>query len=194
MCLDQSQEQDSWAGVHAIAQGYGTTENGTNGLLLEVNVTVISNQDCREMLRHNATRRLVRNKVKKALPGGLTGMFCSQGEQNEEGVFAATCPGDSGGPLITRDLEREERKTLIGIVSGGAGCGQGVPVWYTDISYHADWFNCILDKTSRYFAGGKFNQKKVEEECKSKAQPLPTCIEEKDLLIPGEDDTTRLCD
>ena len=190
MCLDQSQEQDAWAGATAVAQGYGTTETGTNGLLLEVNVTVISNKDCREMLRYNTTqKRTVKKKVKKALPGGLTGLFCSQGEQNEEGVFAATCKGDSGGPLITRDLEREERKTLIGIVSGGAGCGQGVPVWYTDISYHADWFNCILDKTNRYFALGKFNQKKVEEECKSKAQPLPTCIEKKDLLIPGENDT-----
>ena len=141
MCLDQSQEEDSWAGSTAVAQGYGTTETGTNGLLLEVNVTVISNKDCREMLRHNTTRRLVRQKVKKALPGGLTGLFCSQGEQNEEGVFAATCKGDSGGPLI---CERNGKPELTGIVSWGRSCGiQGKPGIYANVFRMRDW---IQDK------------------------------------------------
>ena len=157
-------------------------------------MTVITNQECRDMLRHNATqRRLVKNKVKKALPGGLRGLFCSQGELSEEGVFKATCKGDSGGPLTTGDPHNQQRNTLIGIVSGGAGCGQGVPAWYTNMAYHANWFNCILDKSIEYLAEGEFSQKKVVEECKSYVQPLPTCIEEKDVLIPDVADTTKLC-
>ena len=182
-------------------QGYGVTENGTRGRLLEVNVTVIDNEECTEQLKYNATRGLVRNKL-KALPRGIIGLglFCTQGEKDEvTGRFDASCKGDSGGPLLTSDPGNEARQTLIGVVSGGAGCGRGVPSWYTRISYHADWFNCIIDKTINYLKEGNhkrgFTQRKVEEDCQDYIQSEPPCTDQNNLLLDDQDldKSIKLC-
>ena len=178
-------------------QGYGITENGTRGSLLEVNVTVIDNEECTKQLRYNATeKRSVRNKLRTALPKGIMGLglFCTQGEKDEvTGKFDGSCRGDSGGPLLTSDPGNEARQTLIGVVSGGAGCGLGVPPWYTRISYHAEWFNCIIDKTNEHLKQGNanhkrgFTQRKVEEDCKNYIQSEPSCTDKNNLLLGDED-------
>ena len=49
-----------------------------------------------------------------------------------------SCQGDSGGPL-TRE-EDGGRRSLVGVVSGGKGCGAGKPAVYTRVSHYADWF------------------------------------------------------
>ncbi|KAK8767399.1 hypothetical protein V5799_005820 [Amblyomma americanum] len=47
------------------------------------------------------------------------------------------CQGDSGGPL---QLLQEGRYYVVGIVSGGKGCGTpGFPGVYTRVSSHLDW-------------------------------------------------------
>ena len=48
-----------------------------------------------------------------------------------------SCQGDSGGPL-TRE-EDGGKRSLVGVVSGGKGCGAGKPAVYTRIAYYADW-------------------------------------------------------
>jgi len=48
-----------------------------------------------------------------------------------------SCQGDSGGPL-TRE-EDGGRRSLVGVVSGGKGCGAGKPAVYTRVSSYADW-------------------------------------------------------
>lgn len=48
-----------------------------------------------------------------------------------------SCQGDSGGPL-TRE-EDGGRRSLVGVVSNGKGCGAGVPALYTRISHYAAW-------------------------------------------------------
>jgi len=48
-----------------------------------------------------------------------------------------SCQGDSGGPL-TRE-EDGGKRSLVGVVSGGKGCGAGKPAVYTRISFYADW-------------------------------------------------------
>ena len=53
------------------------------------------------------------------------------GIRNEEaGIFSGPCAGDDGGPLTVDD---QGVKQLIGVVSGGIGCGTGVPSWYTKV-------------------------------------------------------------
>ena len=37
--------------------------------------------------------------------------------------------------------------TLVGIVSGGLGCGNGIPNWYTRVSFYEEWMACILEKS-----------------------------------------------
>lgn len=44
------------------------------------------------------------------------------------------CYGDSGGPLVANGK-------LIGIVSRGKPCAQGVPDVFTRISAHVDWID-----------------------------------------------------
>ena len=86
VCVDQSQGKDVHSGVRAITQGYGLTEFATHGTLLETNVTVLTTEDCRQILRHNATsRRKTRNLLTRALPFGLNDSFvCAKGMQNEK--------------------------------------------------------------------------------------------------------------
>jgi secreted trypsin-like serine protease len=48
-----------------------------------------------------------------------------------------SCQGDSGGPL-TREEDGGVR-SLVGVVSGGKGCGAGKPAVYTRVSYYAGW-------------------------------------------------------
>ena len=65
-------------------QGYGLTEDGKTGILLEANVTVISHETCTEYFRHNASTSdgaQIRRQLTNALPNGLTyGLLCAQGE------------------------------------------------------------------------------------------------------------------
>lgn len=48
-----------------------------------------------------------------------------------------SCQGDSGGPLTRQ--EDDGRRSLVGIVSGGKGCGAGKPAVYTRISRYGAW-------------------------------------------------------
>ena len=71
--------------MRALGQGYGKTEDGTNGILLETNVTVITIDECREILRHNSSRKIVWKPLSKGIPFGLNDQFlCTQGEQKVE--------------------------------------------------------------------------------------------------------------
>ena len=104
-----------------------------------------------------------------------------------EGVFSGSCKGDSGGPLQIADPDNEGRRTLVGVVSGGAGCGQGVPGWYSKVSFHIDWISCIIDMSVQF----NNNQEKVMEACMDTIKSEPTCVEEKDLVVGLEYEEMR---
>lgn len=48
-----------------------------------------------------------------------------------------SCQGDSGGPLTRQ--ENDGRRSLVGIVSGGKGCGAGKPAVYTRVARYGAW-------------------------------------------------------
>ena len=132
----------------ATVQGTGVTETGSLGTLLETNVTVISNELCREILSYNQTlNKAIKRQINNALSNGLDESFlCTQGHVNSYGVFTGPCKGDSGGPLTLHDDMGKE--TLIGVVVGGIGCGKGVPGWYSKVSHYYPWIDCVI-QTSR---------------------------------------------
>lgn len=68
-------------------------------------------------------------------PGGLCAGALAAGGGIEVGKDS--CQGDSGGPL-TREGDGGTR-TLVGVVSGGKGCGAGKPAIYTRLSFYEDW-------------------------------------------------------
>ena len=72
-------------------------------------------------------------------------LIFSQGiYQEDSGYFSGACRGDDGGPLT---VEADGQTTLVGIVSGGLGCGNGIPNWYTRVSFYEEWMACILEKS-----------------------------------------------
>ena len=81
------------------------------------------------------------------------------------------------------DADNDDRTTLIGVVSGGAGCGQGVPGWYSKVSFHIKWIRCIIDKSVQF----NNNQEKVQQACRDSVQPQPTCVQQEELVVDVED-------
>jgi len=180
-CMDLG--NTPYFGKNSTIQGYGKTENGTQGDLLETTVTVIENQECRKQLKENITRNREREAISEQfctqLPLGINEAFlCSQGILNDEGVFTGPCKGDSGGPLTVPS--DENRDTLIGIISGGIGCGEGYPSWYTKVAFYKNWIDCVIEKSSML----NNNHKKVEEECKGEVSAKATCVSKDDLVVP----------
>jgi len=172
-CMDQGKY--SSPGKLATVQGFGKTEKGETGNLLEADVTIISNEACKEQFEKNITslqnKAVVSSNLCKALPFGLkSSLLCVQGIQNDEGTFTGSCEGDSGGPLTTQD--RENKRTLVGLVSGGLGCGLGFPGWYTKVEYYKDWIDCIIQMSLRF----DDNKEDVENACKGRAGPKPNCL------------------
>ena len=81
--------------------------------------------------------------------------------------------------MMTDDENNENRSTLIGIVSGGIGCGLGIPAWYTKVSFHSEWIRCIIYQSALF----NNNQKKVVEACMYTVKPEPTCVERSELVV-----------
>lgn len=60
------------------------------------------------------------------------GTLCAYSSATDKGV----CRGDSGGPLVSKGQ-------LVGIVSWGVPCAQGVPDGFTRISTFLPWIQNI---------------------------------------------------
>ena len=97
------------------------------------------------------------------------------------------------------------KTTLVGIVSGGLGCGNGIPNWYTRVSFYEGWMACILEKSrvlkssDQVIAVFRETQKpdhsKVEAACRTSVKQLPLCSEllEQDELF-GDEQAVGTCD
>ena len=99
--------------------------------------------------------------IRNALPNGTHhGLMYAIGKYSQKvGAFTGPCKGDSGGSLVVDD--ERGRKTIAGIVSGGVGCGQGYPGWYTKVGSYVEWMCCIMDKMNEL----GYDYYKVEQEC-----------------------------
>merc|ERR1711915_445270 len=182
-CLDSGLELTEKTGT---VQGYGLTETGKRGTLLEANVTIISNEKCQRILIDNAKESIsvsAQNQINQALPYGLNyGLLCADGKkvknQCGDDVFRGACKEDSGGSLTTKD--DQGRTTLVVIVSGGIGCGDGIPGWYTKVHFHFEWVQCIIDKSKTLK-----NKIDIEKACLEAVEEPKKCqeIEEDDLIL-----------
>jgi len=146
-------------GLEAEVQGYGYTETGrTSDVLISAKVRVMSNADCAASLHGNTTDDLLlQSRLASALKNGVNNqLICTEGIYNKTlDIYTGPCEGDSGGPLYINhgDTEGEDggssgqqrrRQTLEGIVSGGLGCGQNIPSWYTRVSSYRPWVDCVI--------------------------------------------------
>ncbi|XP_050308813.1 venom protease isoform X2 [Anthonomus grandis grandis] len=122
VCLPQNKDDD-YVGRLATAAGWGTlSEDGKASCILnEVDVPVISNDDCRKT---NYSAKMISDNM-------LCAGYPETGKKD-------SCQGDSGGPLV---VERSDKRyELIGVVSWGNGCARpGYPGVYTRVTRYLDW-------------------------------------------------------
>jgi len=122
ICLP-SNNAGSFANSRATVAGWGTTEHGSlSHVLLETEVNVISNAQCR---RHRDYR------------GVTNSMLCTKSDKH--GPYQqGSCQGDSGGPLMVDD---GEGYILVGIVSWGVlRCTtQTYPGVFARVTSYVDW-------------------------------------------------------
>lgn len=110
-------------GKLGTAMGWGlTSANGMGSeVLLGVNQTLISNDDCRAKLKSTTID---------------TTHVCAGGEPGK-----SPCDGDTGGPLIYQSSLRDSDDILIGLVSGRieTGCGTKHPAIYSRVPSVLQW-------------------------------------------------------
>lgn len=150
----------------ATGQGYGATEkNEVSKVLLEVNVTVMSNDDCAAWLNYNFTGRGSKSRLRNALPNGINDQFvCTRGIYNKTlDLYSGPCRGDSGGPLYFNygGSDGRKRQTVIGLQSGTIGCGRNTPAWWTRVYSYKPWVECIIREADKGLL-----KRDIEKNCK----------------------------
>ena len=115
LCLDRGNSRHF--GVRARFQGYGLTPNGTSGDLKNMPAIIISNGECRDIMRQSKIygESHVKRQLCNAVPSGLNdGHLCTHGIPDNNGTFQEPCKGDSGGPLFVKGV----KWTIYGVISG----------------------------------------------------------------------------
>eukprot|EP00094_Tigriopus_californicus_P004967 TCALIF_04783-PA protein Name:"Similar to Trypsin II-P29 (Gallus gallus)" AED:0.11 eAED:0.11 QI:10/1/0.5/1/0.66/0.75/4/0/297 len=112
-------------GAEVWVAGWGSSGPNTNTMahiLQKTNLTVLSDGQCRDHFGR--------------IPRGA---LCAIGKHGQD-----ACAGDSGGPLMYYNMDREQFE-VIGVVSWGIGCGHfGVPGVYGRVTSAFNFFHNSL--------------------------------------------------
>jgi len=123
ICLPSNRDE-TFAGLTATVAGWGRTlVDDYSPVLLEADVDVISQTECREIYGGNIS----------------DDMLCCL-SPSDGPVSQGACKGDSGGPLMVTD-ENNSSYSLIGVVSWGPDwcMSQQAPGVYSRITFNRNW-------------------------------------------------------
>jgi len=167
-CLSSSFDFDEKI---AAVTGWGKTEEGEGSAgkkLGTVNITLTNYETCNQ----NLTSYVQEKTNKKdafctAMPYGILDQnicgrgtpLCSLGEK----VYPGSCKGDSGGPV---EVQIDEKRTLVGLVSGSINCNSPMPEWFTRVAYFREWILCIINNAK----GNRLSKTQIEDKCKKFAR------------------------
>ena len=126
LCLPGKRETLPIPGTECVVSGWGRVQaKGSNSdVLRKVSVPLVSWDDCKLQYDY--------------LPDDA---ICA-GSSSEGSADA--CLSDSGGPLACRNND-DDKWVLVGVVSGGEGCGNGKYGYYANIFHNREWIENILD-------------------------------------------------
>merc|ERR1712168_967172 len=126
----------TYNGDTATVTGWGTTSSGgsLSSTLREVDVTVMSNSNCRNDYGYWSSEI-------------TSSMLCA----NVVGGGKDSCQGDSGGPLVTASggngVVAGQNYVQIGVVSWGIGCADAnYPGVYARVTSQLSWIQENIDK------------------------------------------------
>ncbi|CEG39160.1 glucanase inhibitor protein 3 [Plasmopara halstedii] len=107
-----------WGAINASIDAFGSEE------LLRVSLQVVTNDACRKALDSTAIDM---------------SQVCAGGEKNK-----SPCKGDNGGPLIKENSNGDSDDVVIGLISGGNGCGiKGSPAIFSRVSSVLPWIQAV---------------------------------------------------
>lgn len=138
--------RDVTPGESCWITGWGTLSSGgrTPDILQEVEVDIISNEDCTSKYDYEES----------AIDSS---MICAQGK-NSKGTTDA-CQGDSGGPLVCNGTDGSW--AIYGATSWGYGCASPVyPGIWSRVHAELDWINSVTGQATggKKSKGGKRNK------------------------------------
>eukprot|EP00984_Skeletonema_dohrnii_P024990 scaffold14144_cov91-Skeletonema_dohrnii-CCMP3373.AAC.4 len=96
--------------VTVMGHGYTSSSTTISTQLMEVELTTISNEQCRQ------------SQVVQGSPWTMYGELVTDQMICAEGPSRDSCQGDSGGPLVVRGEGEDGADLEIGVVSWGYGC------------------------------------------------------------------------
>ncbi len=130
-----------WGNVKPYGPNDESPPNSQPDELRQVELSLLSNEDCKDILADAYTELDVgiENKIYSSNQVGITdSMICANYVGNDE---KGSCQGDSGGPLVVNTNQGWQQ---IGIVSYGVGCADAdFPDVYARVGQFTDWINSI---------------------------------------------------
>ena len=141
VCLPSASSSDTFVGDVATVTGWGVTDyqyGDSSNVLLEVNVTVITNEECRNDYM---------DKDKDTITDYMLCADVPEGGKD-------SCSGDSGGPLVTAKqgdgTTPGQNYQLIGVVSWGWGCADPrYPGVYARVTSQLTWIQSFLSQSGK---------------------------------------------
>ncbi|ETN64541.1 hypothetical protein AND_003717 [Anopheles darlingi] len=133
VCLPTEQTADSTDLHDCLVTGWGGTPNSRSvqPILHYTVMPLVERETCETALRQHAPSLGRRFQLHPSA-------ICAGGNSSSTKLQADTCEGSGGSPLVCAD-RRHGRYVVVGLVSWGIGCGDGIPAVLTNVAALSNW-------------------------------------------------------